>query len=105
MITKTEDGVNIFVFGSGDIKIGAGLDCKNMEIPMVTFSQGDTSPIGEVDENACTRDENGYLRDTKAHTRFYFEKEESIDLLILMLEKAKEKIGLRAEIKANKVVE
>ena len=89
MIEKN-DGVNVLVFGSGDIEVTSGqADDPNVNYGNVCFGQGRKGEIGRDMEIYGEYGCNPQAVEIPHHTRFIFTDTRSIDVVISHLEKAK----------------
>ena len=93
MIEKDENGINVIVFGSGDIEIGAGhLDSTGDNWVFVSFGQSVKGKIGrqirDYSEYGCQPE----LMEFKHHTRLVFTNLKSIDVVMAKLIEAKKRM-------------
>ena len=87
MFFKTEEGINVIQFGTGDIGITAGLlDLPEETIGSVALTPKDPNEIGA---EFNTGDECKLDTMIGCHTRLVFTDKRSIDVLIDRLEKCK----------------
>ena len=89
MIT-INDGVNVLIFGSGDIEVtSGGVDDPEVNHGVVAFGQGEKGAVGRDMEIYGEFGCNPKSVDFPHHTRFVFTDPRSIDVVISHLEKVK----------------
>ena len=93
MIFKDEVGVNTIQFGTGDILISVGfLDDPNIDYtPSIAFGEQEEGKIGRQGNPHPLYGDECHIQTTQEiHTKLTFTNTKSIDVLIGMLQQAKE---------------